>query len=48
MFVGVIAEKLAGGGGGGAFLPEGSNLIKTFITVKYILSGKILSGKCFR
>ena len=47
MFVGVIAEKLVGGGGG-AFLPEGSNLIKTFITVKYILSGKILSGKCFR
>ena len=46
MFVGVIAEKLVGGGG--AFLPEGSNLIKTFITVKYILSGKILSGKCFR
>ena len=44
MFVGVTAEKLAGG----LFAGGGANLFKTFIKVRYTLSGKISSGKSFR
>ena len=43
MFVGVTAEKLVGG----SFF-RGLNLFKTFIKVRYTLSGKILSAKSFR
>ena len=42
MFVGVTAEKLVG-----AFLPGWLNFFKTFIKVKYTLSGKISTGKSF-
>ena len=45
MFVGVTAEKLVGdlfaGAGGGV------NLFKTFIKLRYTLSGKVSSGKSF-
>ena len=43
MFVGVTAEKLVGG----PFNWGGPNLLKTFMKVKYTLSGKVLSGKSF-
>ena len=48
MFVGVTAEKLAGGLFAGGGRGWGANLFKTFIKVRYTLSGKISSGKSFR
>ena len=44
----VTAEKLVEGLFAGEGLGGGTNLFKTFIKVRYTLSGKISSGKRFR
>ena len=43
MFVGFTVEQLVGG-----LLAGGLNLFKTFIKVRYNLSGKVSLGKSFR
>ena len=40
-----VCRSYGGKTDGGAFLPGGPNLFKTFIKVKYTLSGEISLGK---